>query len=1108
MLRPYKETTNTYSVQKCDSCTELKPFQRRGATLINLLVALGQTAENVAIFLYSILDVPVQHSFIISCRGDVNMNNFQRFETKVESRSLTVLNTPIRAIDTSSYVNLRQLILVSCELTRITLGEMPALELLDVRFNRLESLPENIGRCQKLRTLRCANNCIHRIPREVVELCKSLVVLDCSQNMIKRITSQIVKCMCLRELEFHNNGLIELPMNVGLLSKLEVLTLHNNKLSVLPLSISSLSKLRTISFHSNPLQNIPVDFPQRPDDVRQYLQAVEQDPVPNTTVKLVLVGQEGVGKTTLLGALKRTFWVLPKNPNTPKTDGIDVKDIALDGMTLRCFDCGGDVDFYETHNFFITQGALYLACFNLSEYCLATVERTSFLLGRLQLWLQYIFSKVPSARVLIVGTHADHPALSKTVFEQIWEQLRALLVSARDDHRRYFIHKDRLHDCLLCQPDSKCTRKSTSGSTSFVNLAYDDATSLEEETSFNDGQSRSIAFPHIVGYYEVSSVKPVGNKGALNFTSNKSIEHLKDAIREITFEIIRKSPQLPRSWASVQSSLQRHVQENPGNRIISLAEVAKISKIHGVKEPGELVNMLQFLKAQGHVLYFPQLPKLENTVVLDPEWLAKIFSSVVSYKNTGISEDGFMEEGDLQALCSSISGDGLAGNMLTLLKHFSVCLKAELTTKVLFPSKLPLGEPDGSYWEAAPSRGQRQITYQVTFPSIIPPPFFSNLLVEVHRHGIVGDPDKKPAYFSNLILEWMKLDRIGCRSCKGTELGAASKSSPNNAHHVLFELLPHARTIRITARGPAPCCMFMKLEGVLRKVVSQFEGLGTIELSQIVCPGCMVQKAKSPHKYDVNALRLPTKPGEKMICPNAHIFPDATNILCGEVSATCVSYDTSNPRPVDQTSDYSGCPGLFLVLPISSNGILLDKDLKLFASSLMMDGYAAHFLCEFPDGYHITRTLGYRLKESKPFMEKYGDHIVRIMYLLPRLFGSSVSSQYGELNKSVAGVLSDLLKDYTRRFPACKAAEAQYTQAVPETESLHHQILDQGRALSRKDLREFLHIKDSPGRFGPLLRLSYGEQLLWLCPDHYKQMRVLTLGSPDPNIQAYVESNA
>lgn len=90
-------------------------------------------------------------------------------------------------------------------------------------------------------------------------------------------------------------------------------------------------------------------------------------------------------------ALKRNFWLLPSaKASHGKTEGIDVRDIDINDVTLRCFDCGGDVDFADTHNFFITPGAVYLACFDLSEYVRATVERDSFLLGRLQLWLQYI----------------------------------------------------------------------------------------------------------------------------------------------------------------------------------------------------------------------------------------------------------------------------------------------------------------------------------------------------------------------------------------------------------------------------------------------------------------------------------------------------------------------------------------------------------------------------------------------------------------------------------------------------------------------------------------------------------------------------------------------
>lgn len=109
----------------------------------------------------------------------------------------------------------------------------------------------------------------------------------------------------------NDNVLVELPVDIGLLTCLEDLRVNNNKLSQLPVSICALSRLRRITFAANPLINIPSDFPERAADVRQYLSSLQEDPVVNCTVKLVVVGQERVGKTSLLKALKRTFWILP-----------------------------------------------------------------------------------------------------------------------------------------------------------------------------------------------------------------------------------------------------------------------------------------------------------------------------------------------------------------------------------------------------------------------------------------------------------------------------------------------------------------------------------------------------------------------------------------------------------------------------------------------------------------------------------------------------------------------------------------------------------------------------------------------------------------------------
>ena len=1039
----------------------------------------------MAVFLYSVLDVCVTHSFFLNTIGDLNLKNFQRFGDKQYSHSITTLNTFVRVVDCSGYEYLRSLILVSCGLSKLNLAGLKSLELLDVRYNDLDAVPDSIKDCQSLKTLRISNNRIKYLPREIGELQK-LQVIEASNNYLRRISTYIVKCTSLKCMEINTNELTELPVDLGLLLNLQELVLDNNKLSQLPLSISALARLKHITFHHNPLTNIPTDFPEQSQQVREYLKSLQEDPVPNKMVKLVLVGQEGVGKTTLLKALKRSMWLIPRKPSTPKTEGIDVKDIVLDDVALRCFDCGGDVDFNETHNFFITQGALYLACFNMSEYTKATVERNSFLLGRLQLWLQYIFSKVPAARVIIVGTHADHNSLKLNVFKEIWDGLRTLLVSARGHHRGYFQKGGRLSDCLLCQSDSKCLRKSTTadGVAGFVNL-QDDTSSLEEETSFNEGPARVVSFPHIVGYYEVSSVKAVGNESVFQITANQSVDQLKDAILEISRKLIKKNPQLPRKWANVQESLTNHTQMHPENCTATMDQVAHIAMTQGVNSKAELLNMLHFMKAQGNLLFFPTEQHLKNVVVLDPEWLAKIFSSVVSYRDTGISNEGFIERDKLKTIWKHVTPN-MRDKILDLLHYFGICLTITGTNIEVFPSKLPMGEPDDIVWPLIPGYGEKQITYSVTFPSLIPPPLFSDLIVTVYRLRIANRAmDTSTRYFANLIVDQIELDKSGCRDC-----GIQPNEVDSLIHKVHFELIPHRRTIQVTARGSHPCCMIKQLNGVLNSVVTKYEGLGTIDLDTIICVGCTLQRVRNPHRFSAKLLTLEMGIGDQVTCYKDHVLKNAKAVLTGEVDDSSMAYATIKPKSLKDRQDFSGCPKLIIMLPVNQDGLSFDEDLKLFASSLMFDGYAVHFVCEMPDGYHLTRTPGYRVKKPKEFMQEFGTHIIAVLRLLSYVAESSVISlDDSTRTKAISSTIDDIITDYRGKFPGCK-------DIIKEVgaEGLIHAVQERGARILREQLREKLSLMDRPDSFGPLRRIRYNDQTMWLCQEHYRQFKVLIHG--------------
>lgn len=180
-------------VERYSLCTDLKPFSKRGVTSVQLLVCHGQKSEDVAIFLYSILDVPVASTFILHSSGDVNMKNFQRYETKALPEVLNLRQTRVRSFELTGYHRLRTLVLTSCGLSKVTLQGLPCLKHLDLRKNQLTGVPEGIADSRTLRVLRLSGNLIRKLPDSIGGL-DQLVELDCSGNHLKRLTPYIVNC--------------------------------------------------------------------------------------------------------------------------------------------------------------------------------------------------------------------------------------------------------------------------------------------------------------------------------------------------------------------------------------------------------------------------------------------------------------------------------------------------------------------------------------------------------------------------------------------------------------------------------------------------------------------------------------------------------------------------------------------------------------------------------------------------------------------------------------------------------------------------------------------------------------------------------------------------
>jgi len=102
------------------------------------------------------------------------------------------------------------------------------------------------------------------------------------------------------------------------------------------------------------------------------------------------------------------------------------------------------------------------------------------------------------------------------------------------------------------------------------------------------------------------------------------------------------------------------------------------------------------------------------------------------------------------------------------------------------------------------------------FPAIIPPPFFNSLIATIYSYRAIAPPltgsdakapsswCQRPQYFAHEIVEWLRVDRVGCVDCRtsrddGTSSDVDDVTSQQSLyHHVLIELSAQSRVIQVS----------------------------------------------------------------------------------------------------------------------------------------------------------------------------------------------------------------------------------------------------------------------------------------------------------------------
>eukprot|EP00005_Dracoamoeba_jomungandri_P014137 CAMPEP_0174277974 /NCGR_PEP_ID=MMETSP0439-20130205/61221_1 /TAXON_ID=0 /ORGANISM="Stereomyxa ramosa, Strain Chinc5" /LENGTH=1598 /DNA_ID=CAMNT_0015370339 /DNA_START=1040 /DNA_END=5837 /DNA_ORIENTATION=- len=509
----------------------------------------------------------------------------------------------------------QELILFSHQLTTLdlannNLSDIPGavvqalaqLETLNLQCNRLGTVPIELFNLKNLKYLLLDNNELAFLPQRLFD-CRSLRKVSVQENPLAEMAPAMAaiygqinqeyvdlsgigivaipeelflgNTQCIRSLNLSNNVLQSLPPDIENLSNLVELNIANNNIESLPWQLGALKSLSKLDTSGNPLSLLPDEIKRKPTrELLNFLLELKDGKTKVYRMKLMFVGEENVGKTTLFNAIsefaskrkartdepERSVPLLDHQMDTVSTDGIEIHNlkfakVAEDGSDLQvgCWDFAGQELYYSTHAFFLSKRSVFLLLFNLAEDLEYTKRRVDY-------WLASINSKTKKCPVIIVGTHRDDKRCSKERIKMIFSTLQS---------------------------------------------------------------SYSGLYNNIQAYFAVSN------------RTRKGVKEMLDAVLEVMLSQAHMGEEVPVSFTLVEEQLvvARKVYSPP---LMTLDQFTEMAVKCGVTEKG-ITTALNFMHDLGIIVNFSGKSfrsnvALENLLILDPSWISNVFRSIVTTK--------------------------------------------------------------------------------------------------------------------------------------------------------------------------------------------------------------------------------------------------------------------------------------------------------------------------------------------------------------------------------------------------------------------------------------------------------------------------------------------
>lgn len=338
-------------------------------------------------------------------------NDIKDLIGEAQRNKVTVLNLSFKSLtslppEISKLKNLIELDISRNQLTTLPseISELKSLIELDISENQLISLPPEISELRNLTKLNIYDNQLTSLPPEISKL-QNLTELNASRNHLTSLPPEISKLKNLTELHISRNQLTSLSPGILELKNLTQLNIAGNQLTTLPPEILELDleieweerwKFRAIYLPDNPFENPPVEIVKKGREaVLNYFKSLEGEKKPLNEVKVLLIGDGGAGKTSLVKRLVGEDF----DGNEYQTQGINIKEWRFKGkkkeIKVNFWDFGGQEIMHATHQFFLSKRSLYILVLDSRRE-----EKTEY-------WLKHIGSFGGDSPILVVLNKID-----------------------------------------------------------------------------------------------------------------------------------------------------------------------------------------------------------------------------------------------------------------------------------------------------------------------------------------------------------------------------------------------------------------------------------------------------------------------------------------------------------------------------------------------------------------------------------------------------------------------------------------------------------------------------------------------------------------------------